>query len=297
MTSLPRPAGRRVDRGSRFLVPALLFLGLTSVYPTLYSIYMSFFDWNWGQRFNFVGLSNYLDLVASERFRTSLWNTIVFTVSAVSVEFILGLGLAMVVGRLGFGRGVLRTLLLIPLMVSGIIVSMIWKIMLDPTLGIVSYGLQLLGLPRMGFFGDPGMAMATIVLVDTWWQTAFVFIVLSAALQALPTEPFEAAHVDGATAWQRFRYLTLPLLRPTILVVLMFRTVDCLKVFAIIFGTTAGGPLTTTESVQILAYRVAFKQMNMSMSMTIMVVFAAFALLVLVLYQLLLPGRERETVE
>jgi len=294
MTLFRRPAGRRVDRGSRFLVPALLILGVTSVYPTLYSIYMSVFDWNWGQRFNFVGLANYLDVLTGDRFRTALWNTIVFTVSAVSVEFVLGLGLALVLGRLGFGRGVLRTLLLIPLMVSGIIVSMIWKVMLDPTVGIVSYGLQLMGLPRMGFFGDPGMAMATIVLVDTWWQTAFVFIVLSAGLQALPTEPFEAANVDGANARQRFRYLTLPLLRPTILVVLMFRTVDCLKVFAIIFGTTGGGPMTTTESVQVLAYRVAFKQLNMSMSMTIMVVFAAFAVLVLLLYQWLLPGRERE---
>lgn len=297
MTVLRRPAGRRADRGSRFLVPALLILGLTSVYPMVYSIYMSFFDWDWGQRFNFVALDNYLELFGSDRFRTALWNTVVFTVSAVSVEFVLGLGLALVLGRLGFGRGLLRTLLLIPLMVSGIIVSMIWKVMLDPSLGIVSYGLQLLDLPRMGFFGDPGMAMATIVLVDTWWQTAFVFIVLSAGLQALPTEPFEAANVDGASAWQRFRYLTLPLLRPTILVVLMFRTVDCLKVFAIIFGSTGGGPLTTTESVQMLAYRVAFKQMNMSMSMTIMVIFAAFALLVLVLYQFLLPGREEETVK
>jgi multiple sugar transport system permease protein len=130
------------------------------------------------------------------------------------------------------------------------------------------------------------------VLIDTWWQTAFVFIVLSAGVQALPIEPFEAAEVDGASSWQRFRYLTLPLLKPAILVVLMFRTVDCLKVFAIIYGTTGGGPLTTTESVQIMAYRQAFKTLNMSGSMTTMVVFAAFALLVLVVYQRLLPTEE-----
>ena len=178
-------------------------------------------------------------------------------------------------------------------MVSGIIVSVIWKVMLDPSVGIVSYGLQLLGLPRMGFLGDSGMAMGTIILMDTWRQTAFVFIVLSAAVQSLPIEPFEAAEVDGASSWQRLWYLTLLLLRPTILVVLMFRTVDCLKVFALIFGTTGGGPLTTTESVQILAYREAFKQLNMSASMTIMVVFAAFAILVLLLYQRLLPTEER----
>jgi multiple sugar transport system permease protein len=137
------------------------------------------------------------------------------------------------------------------------------------------------------------MAMATIILIDTWWQTAFVFIVLSAAMQALPIEPFEAAEVDGANGRQRFRYLTLPLLLPTILVVLMFRTVDCLKVFAIIFGTTGGGPLTTTESVQILAYRIAFKQLNMSLSMTTMVIFSAFALIVLLVFQRIIPAEER----
>ncbi len=289
---IPLRGGRR-DRGSRFLLPAIVILGVTSIYPTLYSFYMSFFDWNWGERLNFVGLKNYLDLFTSDAFRNALWNTFVFTVCAVSVELVLGLGLALVMTRVGFGQGMLRTLLLVPLMVSGIIVSVIWKVMLDPTVGIIGYGLGLMGLPRLGFLGDPSMAMATIILIDTWWQTAFVFIVLSAGVQALPIEPFEAASVDGAGTWQRFRYLTLPLLRPAILVVLMFRTVDCLKVFAIIYGTTGGGPLRTTESVQILAYREAFKTLNMSVSMTTMVVFAAFALLVLVIYQRLLPTEER----
>jgi len=289
---LPR---HRPDRGVRFVLPAVVVLGLTSVYPTVYSIYMSFFDWNWGERFNFVGIDNYVSLVTSGRFLNALWNTIVFAASAVSVELVLGLGLALALSRLGLGRGVLRTLLLVPLMVSGIIVAVIWKIMLDPTVGIVSYGLQLMGLPRLGFLGDPSMALGSIVMMDVWWQTAFAFIVLSAGIQALPIEPFEAAQVDGASSWQRFRYLTLPLLLPTILVVLMFRTVDCLKVFAIIFGTTGGGPLTTTESVEVFAYRTAFKQLNMSLSMTVMVVFSAITLLVVLLYQRLARREERAT--
>jgi multiple sugar transport system permease protein len=172
----------------------------------------------------------------------------------------------------------------VPLMVSGIIVSVIWKILLDPTVGIVNAGLQALGVGSVGFLGDPGMAMASIILIDTWWQTAFIFIVLSAGLQALPQEPLEAAEVDGASTLQRLRYVTLPLLRPVILVILLFRTIDCLKVFAIIFGTTGGGPLTTTESVQVLAYRIAFKQQNMSQSMTLMVVFAAIVLAIVLIY-------------
>ena len=286
MTALPfRRGGRRTDRGGRFLIPLIIVMGLTSLYPMFYSIYMSFFDWNWGERFNFIGLGNYIELAGSERFQIALVNTFVFTVGAVGVELVLGLGLALVVNRLGRGAGAIRTLLLVPLMVSGIIASVIWKILLDPTLGIVNYGLQALGFAPVGFLGDPGMAMASIILIDTWWQTAFVFIVLSAGLQALPQEPLEAAEVDGANTLQRLRYVILPLLKPIILVVLMFRTIDCLKVFAIIFGTTGGGPLTTTESVQVLAYRLAFKQQNLSLSMTMMVIFTVIVLSVVIVYQ------------
>ena len=286
MTALPfRRGGRRTDRGGRFLIPLIVVMGLTSLYPMFYSIYMSFFDWNWGERFNFIGLGNYIELAGSERFQIALVNTFVFTVGAVGVELVLGLGLALVVNRLGRGAGAIRTLLLVPLMVSGIIASVIWKILLDPTLGIVNYGLQALGFAPVGFLGDPGMAMASIILIDTWWQTAFVFIVLSAGLQALPQEPLEAAEVDGANTLQRLRYVILPLLKPIILVVLMFRTIDCLKVFAIIFGTTGGGPLTTTESVQVLAYRLAFKQQNLSLSMTMMVIFTVIVLSVVIVYQ------------
>jgi multiple sugar transport system permease protein len=251
----------------------------------VYSFYMSFFDWNWGERFNFVGISNYINLASSEIFRTALLNAFVFAVGAVGLELVLGFGLALVVNRLGRGAEVVRTLLLIPLMVSGIAVAIIWKILLDPTIGIANYGLRLAGFGSVGFLGDPSTAMASVILIDTWWQTAFVFIVLLAGLQGLPREVLEAAEVDGATSLARLRYITIPLLRPIIIVVLMFRTIDCLKVFAIIFGTTGGGPLTTTMSVQILAYQTAFRQTNMSLSMTMMVIFAVIVLVVVVAYQ------------
>ena len=293
MTAIAGVSARsRSDRGGRFLVPLVAVMALTSIYPAVYSLIYSLFDWNWGQRLNFVGLANYVDVLASDRFRTALVNTVVFTVSAVSVELLLGLGLAVAVNRVGRGGGFVRSLLLLPLMVSGIIVSVAWKILLDPTVGLVGYGAEVLGFPRLGFLGDPGMAMGSIVLIDTWWQTAFVFIVLAAGLRALPAEPLEAAEVDGASAWQRFRYVALPLLRPVILIVMLFRTIDCMKVFAIIFGTTGGGPLTTTESVQVLAYRTAFKQLNMSVSMTMMVIFTVIVLGIVLAYQRLGAGRE-----
>jgi len=292
--SLPPARRSRPYRGGRFVVPLVLVLGLTSLYPTLYSLYMSLFDWNWGQRFNYVGLTNYQDLLSpatavGARFIGALGNTFVFAAGAVTVELLLGLGLAVVVNRLGFGTGIIRTLLLVPLMISGIVAALMWKVILDPTVGFAGFLLGSLGLPRLGFLGDPSQMMASIIAIDTWWQTAFVFIVLSAGLRALPLEPFEAAEVDGASAWQRFRYVTLPLLRPLILIVLMFRTIDCLKVFAIIYGTT--GAAKETESVQVASYLVAFKETNMSRSMTMMVIFSVIVLAIVAVYQRLGAGR------
>jgi multiple sugar transport system permease protein len=228
----------RISVGYFFIGPALIILVITSVYPVVYSLVLSTFDWKWGTDMDFVGLRNYTRLLTSSSFWQILGHTLYFTVGAVTVEMTLGLGLAVVVNRLGFGVGVIRTLLLTPLMVSGIIVSLMWKILLDPTLGIVNYLFQQLGLPTLAWLGATNTAMPSIILIDSWWQTAFVFIVLSAGLQSLPREPFEAAEVDGASGWQSFRYLTLPMLRPVLLTVLIFRTIDTLKVFDIIFGTT-----------------------------------------------------------
>ncbi len=275
---------RMIGSGYIFVAPALLVLGLTSIYPVAYSLVMSTFNWNWGTRMDYVGLANYSRLLSSSITWQVLGQTLYFTVAAVTGELVLGLGMALIVNRLGFGIGIVRTLLLTPLMVSGIIVALIWKILLDPTLGIVNYVLSRVGLPTSTWFGASASAMPSIILVDTWWQTAFVFIVLSAGLQSLPREPFEAANVDGASALQVFRFLTLPMLRPVILTVLVFRTIDCLKVFAIILGTTAGGPLEVTESVQLLAYRTAFKYLQLSRSMALMVLFSAIVLGLCLIY-------------
>lgn len=278
--------------GYLYIGPALLVLGLTSIYPVVYSAIMSFFDWEWGGDTSFIGFGNYLRYLGDDSFWQVVGQTFYFTIGAVAVELVLGMALAVIVNRLGYGMGVIRTLLMLPLMVSGIIVALMWKILLDPTLGIVNYFLKLLNLPSSAFFGAPSTAMPSIIMVDTWWQTAFVFIVLSAGLRSLPREPFEAAEVDGASSLQSFRFLTLPMLKPVLLTVLIFRTIDCLKVFAIIFGTTGGGPNMITESVQTLAYRTAFKFLKLSRSMTLMVI---FSLIILALVMIYLRVGERET--
>lgn len=284
LSNSPQKTRVKIGAGYLYIAPALIILGLTSVYPVIYSLVMSLFNWDWGLKLDFIWFENYVMYLKDPVFWQVLGHTFYFTVGAVSVELLLGMALAIIVNRLGFGMGIIRTLLMLPLMVSGIIVALMWKILLDPTLGIVNYLLRLLGLPSSAFFGAPSSAMPSIIMVDTWWQTAFVFIVLSAGLRSLPREPYEAAEVDGANSLQSFRYLTLPMLKPVLLTVLIFRTIDCLKVFAIIFGTTGGGPAQITESVQTLAYRTAFKFLFLSRSMTLMVIFSFVILAFCLIY-------------
>lgn len=275
---------RRQNYAYYFIAPAVLILAITSLYPSIYSAALSLYNWNWGNQFDFVGLRNYLDLFKSDEFWQVLRQTFVFAVSATAIEVLLGLGLAAAVDSLKFGAGIIRTLLLTPLMVSGIVVALMSKIVLDPMLGIVNYLLGLLGIPPSPFFGTTATAMPTVIMVDAWWQTAFVFIIVLAGLQSLPSEPIEAARVDGANSLQIFFRVKLPMLRPILFTVLIFRTIDTIKVFDIIFGTTGGGPQIATEVMQTLAYREAFSFLQMSESMTIMVVFSLIVLAICLVY-------------
>lgn len=280
----PRSFFSRVPLGYWFMLPAVFVLGVTSLYPVVYSIILSFFNWNWGTRMDFVGLQNYSNLLTGAEFWQVMMQTFYFAISAVIIEMLLGLGLAVVVDRLKFGAGIIRTLLLTPLMVSGIVVALMSKIILDPMLGIVNYFLSLFHIPASPFFGAAATAMPTVIMVDTWWQTAFVFIILLAGLQSLPLDPIEAAKVDGANAFQVFWHVKLPLLRPVIFTVLIFRTIDTLKVFDIIFGTTGGGPNRSTDAMQTFAYRQAFNVLQMSQAMTIMVIFSVVILVLCMIY-------------
>jgi multiple sugar transport system permease protein len=284
MIKLKKTHFSRNREGFLYILPAVLVLGFVSLYPLLYSIGMSFFNWNWGARMDFVGLNNYIYWLTSDKFWNALGNTIKFTVGAVFLEVTLGLLMAVLINKISVGLGFVRTLLMVPLMVSGIVVSLMWKILLDPTLGIVNYAIQLLGLKPSPFFGGVTTAMPSIIMVDVWWQTAYIFIILTAGIKSLPVEPFEAAKVDGASSLQAFWYLTIPMVKPVLLVAVTFRTIDCLKVFAIVYGTTGGGPGQVTEVIQSLAYRTAFSFLEMSRGMTLMVIFSAIIMAVITIY-------------
>lgn len=273
------------DKHFRWLVaPAVLLLAAGTLYPIVYAGYLSLLEWNWGSTSKFVGLRNFYRILTGTGFPKALFNTFYFSIAAVVVETLLGLGLALAINRIRVGAGLIRTLMIIPLMVSGIAVSLVWKVMLDPTLGIVNYLLSLVGIAGPAWLGTVPTAMPSIVMIDTWWQTAFTFIILSSALKSLPAEPFEAAKLEGATAFQSFRYVTLPMLKPVLITVVIFRTIDTLKVFDIIFGTTGGGPLRATESVQTLAYQIAFKSYKFGESAAIAVVFSLIILTLCIIY-------------
>ena len=275
----------RRDKHIRWLIaPALVLLAAGTLYPVVYAGYLSLLQWNWGSEAKFVGLRNFVRILSGSGFPKARFNTFYFAVFAVVIETLLGLGLALAINRIRIGAGLIRTLMILPLMVSGIAVSLIWKVMLDPTLGIVNYLLSLVGIPGPAWLGTVPTAMPSIIMIDTWWQTAFTFIILSSALKSLPAEPFEAARLEGATPFQTFRHVTLPMLKPVLITIVIFRTIDTLKVFDIIFGTTGGGPLRATESVQTLAYQTAFKSYKFGESAAIAVVFSLIILTLCIIY-------------
>ena len=266
-----------------FLLPSILILAFTSLYPICYSIYYSLFNWRWGNEKDFVGLSNYIFLLTDKDFWIIIKNTFVFAFFACLIEIILGVLLAIYIDRIKYGSTIIRTLLLIPLMISGISVTMLFKVILDNMFGIIPYFLSFIGI-KSNFFGSYDAAMPTIIGLDVWWQTSFVFIIILAGFQSIPSEPIEAAKMDGATEWEVTRYIRLPMIRSLLFLVLIFRSIDTLKVFDIIWGTTGGGPGLATEALQTYAYRVAYSFLEMSKSMTVMVLFSIVVIFLTITY-------------
>ena len=266
-----------------FILPSILILAFTSLYPICYSIYYSFFNWRWGNEKDFVGISNYIFLLTDKEFWIIIKNTFVFAFFACLIEIVLGVLLAIYIDRIKYGSTIIRTLLLIPLMISGISVTMLFKVILDNMFGIIPYFLSFIGM-KSNFFGSYDAAMPTIIGLDVWWQTSFVFIIILAGFQSIPSEPIEAAKMDGASEWEITRYIRLPMIRSLLFLVLIFRSIDTLKVFDIIWGTTGGGPGLATEALQTYAYRVAYSFLEMSKSMTIMVLFSIVVIFLTITY-------------
>ena len=266
-----------------FLLPSILILAFTSLYPICYSIYYSFFNWRWGDEKDFVGLKNYISLISDKEFWIIVKNTFIFAFFACFFEIVIGVFLAIYIDRIKVGAGIIRSLLLIPLMISGIVVSLMSKMMLNKLFGVIPYLMKQIGLSS-GFYGTKDTAMWTLIGVDAWWQTAFVFIIILAGLQSIPKEPIEAARIDGVSEWGIIKHIRLPMIRSLIFLVIIFRSIDTLKIFDLVWGATGGGPGLSTEVVQTFAYRTAYGFLQMSKAMTIIVMFSVVVAILTVFY-------------
>jgi multiple sugar transport system permease protein len=248
----------RIPIGFRFLAPLLVLLGAVVAYPLGYSIYLSFTDREIVRPdYSIVGLDNYLDLPGNSDYTDALRNTLVFVVLAVAIELVLGLALALALQRQRRVRDATRAFLLTPMFVTPIAVGLMFRFLLNEQLGAVPAALDVFGI-SIDFFGS-SLALLTIVAIDVWQWTPFMVLLLLAGLESLPRQPFEAAKVDGASAWMTFRRVTLPLLRPIVAVAVLIRGLDAFKVFEYVFATTRGGPGNATDTIQYQVYRTAIQ--------------------------------------
>jgi multiple sugar transport system permease protein len=206
-----------------------------------------------------IGPTNYQRLLTDPEFANSLKVTLIFVVVAVAVEFVVGMGLALVATSRIRAVGLVRTVLLFPLMIAPVVAGVLWRTLFQPSYGVVNWALGLVGVPPQEWLGSPAQALPAVITVEIWQNLPVVAFVLAAGIQSLPVDLYKAAHVDGATQWQIFTRITLPLLRPVILVILLLRIMDAFKVFDIVFTMTYGGPGQTTELLSMLIYKTGFK--------------------------------------
>jgi multiple sugar transport system permease protein len=263
------PAAVLARRERRFaaalLAPAFVALLATTTFPLLFLVWTSAYRMDLAMPFmdGFVGLANYRELWADPRFWSSLAISLIYTGSTVVLQVVIGLALALLVIDLRRSQSLFRMIAILPVVLSPAVVGMVWRtFMLAPEFGIVDYLAITAGLGSKNWLGDPFLAMVSVIVIHTWQWTPFAFMVLLASLAALPEDIYEAARIDRASAWQRFRRITLPLLRPAIVMVIIMRTMVALTAFAAIFTVTGGGPGTATEILNLYAYRKSFTELS-----------------------------------
>ncbi len=289
------PTVRRFELSDRhykwiLLLPAILVVVGLTLFPLFFSLAITFTNWDLysSDSASFAGLSQWGHLFADKGFLTPARNTVAFTAGVVPMEFLLGLIVALALNNATVGRTFFRVFFLVPLMVSPVATSFIMgRTMFDPNVGPIHDLLNRFGLPQIPWLTDPGWAMVTLMLIDSWGGTAFMILLFTAGLQGMPQDPYEAAKVDGASDWQLLRYITLPLMAPVMVAAVLIRALDAFKVVDIIATVTGGGPGDATESLTLKVYNLAVKGGDVAYGATasyalvvIMLVFATLFLLV-----------------
>jgi len=260
--------------GYLFVSPAVIILSIVILAPIAIAIITSFYDYTLINRTldSFVGLRNYFESVSNEKFIHSAIVTIVFVILVVLFEFIIGFLIAILLNQVERFRNIYYFILLIPLLINPIVVGLIWRMFLHPQLGILNYLISLIGIDPVNWLGDPQNAFITIIFVDIWHQVSFMIILLLAGLASIPEEPYEAARVDGANAFQQFRDITLPYMRPVIIITLLIRLIFALKTYDLIYIMTKGGPGDATDLISYYIYRSAFIGLDLGQAASMSVI-------------------------
>jgi ABC-type sugar transport system permease subunit len=250
-----------------FLLPALAFLLIAQAYPLFYSLYFSFIDFELAKSpipGGFVAFDNYIKAFHDPVFQQAIVISLKFAFIATFFEIGLGLLLAYLLIGEGFWTRVWRTILIMPMIIAPVVVGTMWRMLLNFRSGLVNYSLGVIGIQAPNWLASPGTALAALIWVEIWQWTPFVMVIYVAALSALPGDPIRAAEVDGASRWQIFRYIILPLLLPVTMLVIMFRLVDAIMVLDIVYSLTFGGPGFSTHTLSFLIYQQGLRYFNIS---------------------------------
>jgi multiple sugar transport system permease protein len=273
-----------VRRDRRFgwvmTAPGLVALVLVVLFPLLFTIVTSAFEYTLvAPGFHtFAGIENYRSAIEENYFGESIWVTVKFVVAVVLIEFLIGFTVALMLNAVTRFKSIYYPILLMPLLINPVVVAQIWRMFLHPELGIVNYLIGLAGAAKVNWLGGADIAFWTVVLVDIWHQVSFMIVLLLAGLSALPREPYEAARVDGASHLQAFFHITLPLMRPVIVVTLLIRLIFAIKTFDLVFIMTRGGPGTATDLISYFIYRSAFFGLDIGQASAISVLLLAVVL-------------------
>jgi multiple sugar transport system permease protein len=268
-----------LDRNLKWLftLPAVLFVLVMMVFPIVYTFRLSFFEWSMSSVTppKWVFLDNYIALFKDVRFVHAIGRTFYFTVAALTIETILGVAIALLFHREFIGKNIIKTLFLLPMVATPVAMGLVWLLMLEPTIGLANQVLALFNIPPQEWLASPAQVIPSLILIDVWEWTPMISLIVVAGLSAMPKEPYEAAVVDGASQWQNIWHVTLPLVRPTIMVAVMLRLIDALKTFDIIYATTQGGPGFASETLNIYGYVLGFQYFRLGAASSMLMMFFA----------------------
>ncbi len=290
LTARRKPRRTRAGVYVWFIIPAVILILAVIVFPWIFTFWMSLQDWRLGSQSQFVGLQNFVTLATYNRFLATIPRTLYFTILAVILPVVLGVFAAEVFHQNFPLRGLLRGIYIAPMMATPVAIALVFTMMFHPQLGVLNYLLSLIGIPRQLWVYSPDTVIPSLVLVEVWQWTPLVMLIVLGALASLPGEPYESAIIDGASQWQMFRYITLPLIMPFLMIAIIIRTIDALKSFDIIYVITQGGPGTASETLNLYLYLQAFQFFQVGHASAVVIV---FFVLILALAVILLFARER----